>query len=295
MDSTIRVKVINDSEFPELSMKYLNAVEWITPKLSPDGKTVTGLDENSYEISLLSGDAQKKERERVKEMREEFQKQLNIDDLTSSSPFWNNFYVAIGADLALDPTNAMHRLHKEYLIANGAIAPSEESIDSDEKFSKCVYYFYEEAEQRTLKTVKDDHKDKALAEAYLIKGKNPERLKYLFSYLFGYTNDNLGIDTIYSKIREYLEPLTDKKIVDVKRQSKNVEAFLKILELKKEEVFAKVLLDRAVKKGIVRVVKQVHTLKDNDVELGRNFDESLKYLLSSRGSSDLENIKKLVI
>lgn len=295
MDSTIRVKVLGHPDNADLPLKYLDTKEWITPKTSPDGKRITGLDENSYEISLLSGEEKVKEKARIKALREELQEALNIDDLSANAIFWDKFYVVIGADLTFEPENALNKLQQIFLIANKAIAPSEESIETDERFAECVYFFYEESEQRTAKTLKDENTDKAIASAWTIKNKNPERLKYIFSYIFGYGNEDMSIEQVYSKTRDFLLPQTDKGKIDAKQQKKNVDAFLKVVDLKKEQVFVKVMLDRAIKKGVVRVSKQVHTLKDNNIELGRNFEKSLEYLLSSEGSADLEVIKKLVI
>ena len=66
-------------------------------------------------------------------------------------------------DLILDPTNPMHRLIEIFLIANKKVAPNEETIELDESFSNCLFYFHREEEVMSKAAKKALNKDKAVS------------------------------------------------------------------------------------------------------------------------------------
>lgn len=282
------IKAVPNPENPQLALKYVGAKDYITPGTGPDGKIITGLDENALDIIRMEDAGEKKKLQAsIKKEREELERLLGRE-LDVTSDFWDEFFFIVEDGVTLDPTNPMHRVVEKFLIANKKVAPNEEAIeDSEGEYSNCLFFFYRE-EEEVDKTAKNSlKKDRAVAKLVNVNENNPERLVKIYSYLFGYDAKNEVSPTqAYVKIKEMLD-VTDKNTL-----TQNIEKVLAVLNLKPEELNTKLVLDKAIKKRIVTTKGNIY--RRGDIILGNDYDEALDYLMSPENSAELVSLKKEV-
>ena len=282
------IKAVPNPENPQLALKYVGAKDYITPGTGPDGKIITGLDENALDIIRMEDAGEKKKLQAsIKKEREELERLLGRE-LDVTSDFWDEFFFIVEDGVTLDPTNPMHRVVEKFLIANKKVAPNEEAIeDSEGEYSNCLFFFYRE-EEEVDKTAKNSlKKDRAVAKLVNVNENSPERLVKIYSYLFGYDAKNEVSPTqAYVKIKEMLD-VTDKNTL-----TQNIEKVLAVLNLKPEELNTKLVLDKAIKKRIVTTKGNIY--RRGDIILGNDYDEALDYLMSPENSAELVSLKKEV-
>lgn len=282
------IKAVPNPENPQLALKYVGAKDYITPGTGPDGKIITGLDENALDIIRMEDAGEKKKLQAsIKKEREELERLLGRE-LDVTSDFWDEFFFIVEDGVTLDPTNPMHRVVEKFLIANKKVAPNEEAIeDSEGEYSNCLFFFYRE-EEEVDKTAKNSlKKDRAVAKLVNANENSPERLVKIYSYLFGYDAKNEVSPTqAYVKIKEMLD-VTDKNTL-----TQNIEKVLAVLNLKPEELNTKLVLDKAIKKRIVTTKGNIY--RRGDIILGNDYDEALDYLMSPENSAELVSLKKEV-
>lgn len=283
----VTIKVVADPTNPQLGLKYVGAKEYIPVQTGPDGKVITGLDENALHIMRIEDTTERKKvQAALKKEREELERLLGRD-LDVSSDFWEDFFVTIEDGLILDPTNPMHRLIEKFLIASKKVAPNEETIELDEDFANCLFYFHRETEEVAKSAKTSKTKDKAISALYTISENNPDRLRKIYSYIFGYDAKNeVSPDSAYVKIKEMLEVTDSKALKD------NIKKITTALELKPEELNTKLILDKAIKKRIVTTKGNIY--RRGDIILGNNYDEALEYLMSPENSAELVSLTKEV-
>lgn len=282
------IKAVPNPENPQLALKYVGAKDYITPGTGPDGKIITGLDENALDIIRMEDAGEKKKLQAaIKKEREELERLLGRD-LDVASDFWDDFYFIVEDGVTLDPTNPMHRVVEKFLIANKKVAPNEEAIeDSEGEYLNCLFFFYREEEEVDKTAKKSLKKDRAVAKLVDVNENSPERLVKIYSYLFGYDAKNEVSPTqAYVKIKEMLEA-TDKNTL-----TQNIEKVLAAMNLKPEELNTKLVLDKAIKKRIITTKGNIY--RRGDIILGNNYDEALEYLMSPENSAELVSLKKEV-
>lgn len=283
----VSIKVLPHPEHPQLSAKYIDANEYITPGVGEDGKTLTGLDDLAVDVLRIEDTKErKKKQDEIKKEREELERLLGRD-LSTNSDYWNDFFVILNDELVLEPSNPHHRLLERFLVANKRVAPSIDAIETDERYMNCVFYIHREKEEATKQAEKLRDMDKVTAKLYTISEENPAKLITLFSYLFGYTADkDLSPSQAYLKVKELIE------VKDDKEKKKNIKRILDALELKPEQVSTKLLLDRAIKRKFITTKGGIY--RRGDHPLGNSYDEALEYLLSAENSGELVSLKKEV-
>ena len=283
----VTIKSLSDPDQPQLKLKYVGAKEYIPIGVGPDGKLLTGLDENALEIQRIEDATErKKQMTTIKKNREELERLLGLD-LTVTSSFWDDFFVIIEDDLIFDPSNPMHKLYEIVLIANKKVAPSEDVLLTDETFEKCVFYFHRETEELAKNSKKELAKDAAISKLFTINDTNPGKLTNIYSYLFGYDAKNeISSENAYLKIKEMLNVKEEKQLAI------NIKKVTAVLNLKPEELNTKLVLDKAIKKRIVTTKGNIY--RRGDIILGNNYDEALDYLMSSENSAELDSLAKEV-
>lgn len=284
----VTIKLLDHPDNPKLKLKYVGAIEYATPKLGPDGKVKTGFDENALAVLNITD---KKDREKVqakiKKERDELERLLNVE-LGPHSSFWDKFFIALtDEEINLDMTNPMDRVKERFLIANRYVAPSYESIAEDEEYIDCIFYMYREEEETTKSAVKQKLKDKATAKLFLLNEENPNKLKLVASYVFGYNvQADFSVETAYIKLTEFLNEKVERT------QKKNIEAFLGAVEKTPEELKTKLILDKAIKKRIITVRNGIH--RRGDQIIGNSYEEALENLSSIEMNSELGSLIKQV-
>lgn len=284
MDKII-IKQIANPDNPNLPAKYIGSKEYATPKTGKDGKIITGIDENSYNIiSLEDGDAKKKSAE-VRKQRENLEKLLNVK-LTPDSDFWKEFFVVLEEDRILDPQNPRDILHEKFLIANRYVAPSLESVETDPDYYNCLFYIHREKEETSKKAQNQRKIDKAISELYILAEKNPNKLQQVSADIFGYNAEEVSSDEAYVKLKEYLE-VTDEKL-----RKSNISRFLDTIEKTPEQMMIKKIFDKSLKKRFISARGGIY--RRGDQVLGNNYEEALEFLGLPENSSELLSLKKEV-
>lgn len=286
MDKVI-IKARSDSEHPELKAKYVGAKEYVPVKAGPDGKLITGFDENALDVlQIEDSEERKKKQTEIKKNRTELEKLLNVD-LDSTSQFWEDFYVIVEDGIVLEQTNPRHRVNEIFLIANKVVAPNEEAIENDENFQSCLFFIHREALETSKAAKKALDIDKITSQVYNIAETAPTRLLNIYSYLFGYdAKGTVTADTAYLKIKELL---TVANKDDLKKNLKRVKD---AVDMKPDQLNTKITLDKAIKKRIVSTKGNIY--RRGDIILGNDFDEALEYLSASENSAELISLKKEV-
>lgn len=285
MDTKVVIKLVpSDSEVP---LKYVNSIEYATPKTARNGKIVTGIDEFALSISELPEGEQKAESNKIKKLRESLEKLLG-EDLTPSSSFWNDFVISLEDSLILDSTNPRDVLNEKFLVANGYVAPSLEEARNEERFMNCIFYIHREKEEIALKAKKQKLADRATAKLINLYEENPNHLKLVYSYLFGFDiSSNIDEDEAYLKLKEHLNP-KDKE----GNQKRNIEDFLAAASKTSEEIMVKKIFDKAIKKKLIS--KKGDSYKRGDEEYGDSYEDALEFLQLPENSGELAYLRKKV-
>lgn len=284
----VTIKLLDNPENPKLKMKYVGAIEYIVPRLGSDGKIKTGIDENALEVLTIDDTAtREKLQKKIKKEREDLERLLGVD-LTPHSSYWDKFFIALSdEDIQLDPANPLDRLKEKFLIANGVVAPSIESINNDEKYMDCIFYMYRDTEETTKKVQKQKNRDKAKAKLYLLNEENPGKLKIIASYLFGYNAQaDLSVEQAYEKLTDFIEETNERK------QLKNIADFLSAVDKTPEEMKTKLILDKAIRKRIVTSRNGIY--RRGETLLGNSYEEALENLSSVEMNGELGSLLKEV-
>lgn len=284
----IVIKLLENPENPKLKMKYVGSIEYAIPKIGPDGKVRTGLDENALEILAISDSKDRKtKQDKIKKEREELERLLGVE-LNPHSSFWDKFFIPLNdEEKQLDPANPMDRVVEKFLVANGYVAPSLESISEDEKYVNCIFYLYRKEEETTKKAEKQKFYDKAKAKLFMLQEENPNKLKIVASYLFGFNaQTDIKVEDAYTKITDFLEVPVESE------RRKNIKKFLDAVDKTPEEMKTKLILDKAIKKRIVSTKGGIY--RRGDIVLGNSYEEAVENLSSVELNSELASLIKEV-
>ena len=272
---TIVIKQIPD-EFAALTgldkhnrSKMPGTIEMLQPGIGPDGRFVTGFDEDCMAVQQIRDDKKREEkREEVRKFRESLQRATGISDLSGTSSYWETYKVIIRADedLILNGANASDIVKYCILVANRFAAPDQDSAAAPE-YLQTKYYCYrkERIDEETVSAQKA--KDKARAKLLEISD-DKERLVLIGNYLEGNKYKvTMSPSTLYRMLSDYIE---DPK------ETENRRRFLKATEAKVEDLQFKVTVDLAIKKKVIRHEKGYYTLGGKI--LGKNAADVLSNL-----------------
>lgn len=282
------IKLIENPNNPKLKMKYIGGIEYCTPKTGADGKVKTGLDETALEVLTIRDlKERKKVQDAIIKEREELESILGVD-LTSTSSYWDKYFVGISdEDIPVDMNNAKDRLKVKFLIANGYVAPSLEAIAEDEKYYNSIFYLYREEEATAKKVVNQKNKDKATAKLFMLSEENPNKLKQVASYILGYSFEvDMTPEAAYDKMKDFIE---EKETL---QQKKNIKTFLEAVEKTPEELNIKLIFDKAIRKKLIKQTKGVHMR--GDLVIGNSYEEALENLGTIEFNGELAILSKEV-
>lgn len=279
----IVIKQIANPDNPNVGIKYVNTKEYLTPRIGKDGKVITGVDENSIDIINIENEVERKAKiKEIKAKRESLEKLLG-KELSPNSDFWNDFFIVLEDDLNLEPNNPMDQLLELFLVANGYVAPSEDDITNDERYQGAMFYIYREQEVVAKKAKKNQKIDSATAKLVDVSESNPQKLKMIVSYIFGLDADiDFSADEAYEKVREF--------IGDAEAQDENVNIFLDVIKKTPEELMLKIILDKAIKKKIVKV--SGGKIRRGEEIYGASREEALVFLGLAENSGELKSLQR---
>jgi hypothetical protein len=282
----IVIKQIPNPDNPDVGIKYVGAKEYATPKVGRDGKVVTGVDEHSLEITMLGEKEAKTKSAEIKKLRENLEKVLNVD-LKPDSSFWNEFMIVLEDEITLDPLNPRDKLHELFLVANRYVAPSLEEIKNSENYANSMFYLYRQEEEITKKAKRQRDKDKATARLFNLNEDDPNKLKMIASYLFGFdAKSDISLEEAYIKLKDFLDAS------DEDAQKKNIEAFLEACQKSPETILTKQIFDKAIKKRLI--TSRGNVFRRGDEVYGNNYEDALDFLGLPEHSGELASLKKAV-
>lgn len=285
MDKIV-IKLIEHPDNPQMTAKFVNSKEYLTPKTGKDGKTVTGVDENAYSVlSIEDSEERKRKQKEIQKVREELERKLGVD-LGPSSSFWNDYFIILEDEKILDPLSAKDKLDELFLLANRYVAPDKEAILEDPDYFGCLYYIYRDKEATAKKARASIAKDKAVAKLLSLFETNPNKLKQVAAEIIGFDPSDIDSEEAYVKLKERLDSR------DADEQKKNIKRFLEVVEMSPEKLLTKKILDKAIKKRIVTAKGGIY--RRHDQILGNNYEEALEYLGTPENSAELASLQKEV-
>jgi hypothetical protein len=256
------------------------------PKLGADGKILTGIDENAFDVLATENPEEKTAKiKKVRTEREYLERILGVD-LRPESDYWHKFYIMIEDGMKLDEDNALDRLRLHFLTANVYVAPSLEESENDQKYARCVFYLYNKEEETSKAAKKQKVFNKATAELAKLE-ESGTRLKIVAAFILGYDpKSDLNEEEAYIKLSEYLEEDDDRK------RYQKAATFIDICSKDNNELMTKIVLDKAIATHTISVRGGVH--RKGDLVLGNDYNEALEFLSDPANSKDLASLQKEV-
>lgn len=283
--SKLVIKQRSHPDNDKLPAKYVGAKEYATPKTGKDGKIITGVDENAYEIITLPEEEKKKKQKEISAFRANLERLLNVE-LSTDSSFWDKFFITLEEDRVLDPLNPLDQLHEKFLLANRYVAPSFEEMEENPDYLGCLFYIYREKEETVKKASAEKKKDAAIAALFNLEAKEPLKLKIVAADIFGVNSEEISTEEAYVKLKEFLE------VKEIKAQKDNIAQFMDSVSKTPEEMQIKKVLDRAIKKKVVTSKGNVYR-RDDEI-YGNSYEEALDFLNSPENSGEVADLQKAV-
>src|ERR1700749_444361 len=159
MSTLVEVKQTPDQSASSIGLdkyqksKFPGTFEIVQPGKTPDGRWVTGLDENSVRINRITDPVLRAERtEEVLHMREELERLTGLD-LSATSKYWETYFIKITDKLALNFDNPHDRVKYYILLANDYAAPELEARNNPD-FVNTKFYVHRTETEESQKAVK---------------------------------------------------------------------------------------------------------------------------------------------
>lgn len=262
--------------------KFPGTFEVLQPGKTPDGRWVTGMDENAVSIKSISDPVLRAERqEEIRDIREELERLTGLD-LSGTSQYWNTYYIKIVDKLALNFDNPADRVKYYVLLSNHYAAPElEAKADSD--YMNTKFYMHRAENEEGTKAVKSRERDKSVAELYAMYDNKP-KLILIGKYLLGSkVKDSMTQDGIYNLLRETLTNDKDGSAI-----RKFNEATSKTIE----ELQYKLIVDEAIARHVIRIRDGYY--QRGNATYGKTMKDVLKFLSSPENANEFASIKEEV-
>ena len=250
----------------------------------PDGRTITGLDEDAWAIAMIQDD---EKREKVKNEKKNLRLALEKatgKKLDAQSDFWDTFFVTIGADsdLTLNRSNPLDIVKYHVLVSNGYAAPDLESAGLPE-FRNAKYYCY--VDERVNREEVSTQKLRDRARAKLLQISETHDLTVLIGQALEGDKYKMGMDdnTLYKMLSDYINNV---------KEPDNVKRFIRAVDTSVEDLQFKVTVDRAVKKKVIRYRDGYY--QRGQVTLGRSITEIYDNLKLPEFATEFLSIKEEV-
>lgn len=251
----------------------------------PDGRWVTGIDENSLSVrNITDADKKKKEIARLKKLREELENATGHNlSSDAKNEFWTEFLIDLTAMSHVNMNNPLDKLAVLVAVANGDLAPDTASANTA-KYLNAKFYIFDEDVESDNKMTKIEMRDKAKYLLVPLKAKT-DHLRMLARYLMpGKIQSDLSTNTLYILLSEFIETETrDKKVT-------NAEKFVDAAELPKEELYVKVIVDSAIEKKLITYQKGLY--QRGNITYGKEPSEVLEFFQDPENAGELHSIKK---
>jgi len=286
MSTLIEVKQTPDQSAQSIGLdkynrsKFPTTFEIMQPGRTPDGRWVTGLDENALSVNRINDPVLRAERkEEILELRQELERLTNLD-LSATSKYWDTYYIKIIDKLGLNFDLATDRIKYYVLLANDYAAPELDARNNPDLANTKFYVHRSETEEGS-KAIKSKERDKAIAALYNM-AENKNKLVVIGKYVHGTkVKDSMSADAIYNILRESLT--NDKEGTILRRFN---EATSKTIE----ELQYKLIIDEAVAKHVIRIRDNYY--QRGNATYGKNMKDVIKFLSSPENANEFASIKE---
>lgn len=260
--------------------KIPNTAHVVYARQGADGRYITGIDESSVTLQKIKDSTMReKEIRRRRELRSRLEKMLNVN-LDAASVFWETFKIDLGTTRLLSLGNPKDQLKYEFLVANEFVAPDEASASSP-VYSNCKFYIYRKDVSDSEKVSKQKTIDLAKTEWLKISDNNAKAKLYAFYCLGNKFSADYSPDTRYGMMSDWLSELN------------NASKFLDIIKLKPEELQAKILVDFALVKNVIRVREGYY--QRGNATYGRSPEETVRFLQYAENANEFESLRQELI
>lgn len=262
--------------------KFPGTFEVLQPAKTPDGRWVTGIDEDAISVKRIVDPILREQRqEELKTIREELERTTG-HDLSATSKYWETYFVKIVEKLALNFDNPNDRVKYYILLANNYSAPELEAM-SNPDFSSTKFYMHRTESEEGQKAVKSRERDKAVSDLYGMYD-NKNKLVLIGKYLLGTkVKDSMSQDGVYNLIRSELEKDKDGSVI-----RKFNDATSKTIE----ELQYKLIIDEAVAKHVIRIREGYY--QRGNATYGKSMKDVIKFLSSPENANEFASVKEEV-
>lgn len=261
--------------------KMPGTFDWLQAAQGPDGRYITGIDEESMTINTIVDEVEKAEKKQATLELRTFLESRTGKDLSATSTFWEEFGVELKSDneKILNKLNPMHNVAYYMLEANRYIAPSQE-LAGDPRFHTCKYYAHHSENVKKASVSVRKLKLKADAKLLEITDKGKEYTLLIGQFLEGKKYHNkLSEDDLFEMLDTFKNESED-----------NLKKFLKATEKSVEELQFKIVIDKAVRNKLIKYNSGLY--QRGQVTLGRNLDDLYNNLNSPEYASEFLSIKQ---
>jgi hypothetical protein len=266
--------------------KIPTTFEIVYPSKGTDGRWLTGIDENSFEIHDLKMRNSKEGRDLatlVEKLREELQIRLGVADLSATSSYWLSYRIRLEKLKELDLSNPNHQLAIRVLIANKCLMP-DLSMQNNPQYLRTKFYMHNEKVESDRKVSQSADKDKAFAELYnLYKTENPKLIAIGRILFRGKLSADMTFATLFTNFKAWLSI--------EKKQEHSIE-FNELNALSNEMLVVRDVMASASDKGLIKMKQKKYTF--NEHQLGRTMDEVYKNMLKDEMSAIYQMITEAI-
>jgi hypothetical protein len=281
-------KTVEIREIPDLSASIVNLNKYNRSRIpgtfdiqyigkGEDGRYLTGIDENSYEIQMLKLKNPAEGNKKAKEMltlREELQIKLGIADLSANSTYWLNYKIRMHLLKRLDLSKAAHLLALRVMIANRFVMPDLSSQNKPE-YVRTKYYVHSEVKESERKITNAADKDKAFSRLYnLYENKNPKLTALAKIFFRGRISEQTTVSEVYNSFKAWFA---------IEKKQENSSKFNEMYDIENEQLVIRDVIMSASEKGILAVKQKKYYF--NQELLGKNLDEVYENMAKDKYSA----------
>lgn len=259
-----------------------------------DGQYRTGLDENASYIRRIANDQERElEKERVKKLRDELEKLLNLD-LGPRSNFWDASKSKSATDTThIQPVKLMDgdnyfdfsipikKLEFAWLRVHPTIASSYEAWQRGEFPADTQFYVADDEIESKLTYNKKQAANKALVK---FQDMSPEKRRKVARALGLPVTEDTKEDVVYNMIDDVLK---QNELKNGKHLGLDpVKVFLQYADMKENLLHVKDLVKQAISHSIYRL-KSGGKIYEGEHEISKDEDDLVKYLIDDDHQDDL--------
>lgn len=263
----------NRSKMPKTGDFFQVAIE--------GGRFVTGIDEDSLQVNRLPEHEKEEKKKEIKALRESLES-LTGKDLSATSSFWELFGISVSSDndLILNKSNPMDIVRYHALIANGYAAPDKASA-SLPQYRNAKYFCFVEERANEEEVSTQMKRDRARSELLNLSD-DSDKMVLVGQYLEGDKyKDGMSPKTLYKMLSDYINSVNEPD---------NLKRFVKAVGLPVEELQFKVLVDRAIKKRLIKFVDGLY--QRGQVTLGKTPMDVYTNLKTPEYATELYSIRQ---